>query len=305
MKRRFGGRGALVYSQGTGRAAALVPTGDGWTLEVAAVLGMRWRPGTRWATRWRRREFVSGEGAGSARASAPSTTRRRAASRCTATRSGSTALAAARAATCWTSSSGPRACRCQKPSRGWTAAQGLRPGPHSSSRNAASPVRRAASPRPRPADGGGALLRRTAPALPRSAGVPGLTGHRPGPGVPGLLREAHPGLRAVHGAGGGAVRRHGRRPRRHRRPRPLARGAGRRSPPDAPLPGPPRPQAGAWDGASRPRAVLGSGRRGPVRLARPYRLGPPRRRCPGHPGHGAGRLSPAGLSPRLPRLRQR
>ena len=45
VKRRFGGRGTLVYSQGTGRAAALVPTGDGGTLEVAAVLGMRWRPG--------------------------------------------------------------------------------------------------------------------------------------------------------------------------------------------------------------------------------------------------------------------
>ena len=43
VRRRFGG-GALVYSQGTGRAAALVPAGDG-TLEVAAVLGMRWRPG--------------------------------------------------------------------------------------------------------------------------------------------------------------------------------------------------------------------------------------------------------------------
>ena len=46
VKRRFGGpSGALVYSQGTGRAAALVPTGDGGMLEVAAVLGMRWRPG--------------------------------------------------------------------------------------------------------------------------------------------------------------------------------------------------------------------------------------------------------------------
>ena len=44
VKRRFGDRDALVYSQGTGRAAALVPTGDG-ALEVAAVLGMRWRPG--------------------------------------------------------------------------------------------------------------------------------------------------------------------------------------------------------------------------------------------------------------------
>ena len=46
VKRRFG-VGALVYSQGTGRAAALVPQGDGGTLEVAAVLGMRWRPGKR------------------------------------------------------------------------------------------------------------------------------------------------------------------------------------------------------------------------------------------------------------------
>ena len=45
VKRRFGGSGALVYSQGTGQAAALVPTGDGGTLEVAAVLGMRWQPG--------------------------------------------------------------------------------------------------------------------------------------------------------------------------------------------------------------------------------------------------------------------
>ena len=45
VKRRFGDRAALVYSQGTGWAAALVPTDDGGTLEVAAVLGMRWRPG--------------------------------------------------------------------------------------------------------------------------------------------------------------------------------------------------------------------------------------------------------------------
>ena len=45
VKRLFGGRGPLVYSQGTGRAAALVPTGEDGTLEVVAVLGMRWRPG--------------------------------------------------------------------------------------------------------------------------------------------------------------------------------------------------------------------------------------------------------------------
>ena len=44
LKRRFGNRGAMVYSQGAGRAAALVPHGDG-TLETVAVLGMRWRPG--------------------------------------------------------------------------------------------------------------------------------------------------------------------------------------------------------------------------------------------------------------------
>jgi len=44
VKRRFGTRGAMLYTQGTGQAAALVPIDDG-TLEVAAVLGMRWRPG--------------------------------------------------------------------------------------------------------------------------------------------------------------------------------------------------------------------------------------------------------------------
>ena len=43
-KRRFGDRNVLVYSQGTGRAAALIPRGDG-SLEVAAVLGLRWAPG--------------------------------------------------------------------------------------------------------------------------------------------------------------------------------------------------------------------------------------------------------------------
>ena len=45
VKRRFGGLGALVYSQGTGRAAAVVPQDAGGTLEVVAVLGMRWKPG--------------------------------------------------------------------------------------------------------------------------------------------------------------------------------------------------------------------------------------------------------------------
>ena len=45
VKRRFGDRDALVYSQGAGRAAALTPHGDGGTLEVVATLGMRWKTG--------------------------------------------------------------------------------------------------------------------------------------------------------------------------------------------------------------------------------------------------------------------
>ena len=44
VRRRFGSKGALVYSPGAGRAAALVGQ-DGSTLEVVAVLGMRWLPG--------------------------------------------------------------------------------------------------------------------------------------------------------------------------------------------------------------------------------------------------------------------
>ena len=45
VRRRFAGQEVLLYSQGTGRAAALKPVGGGRTLEVVAVLGMRWRPG--------------------------------------------------------------------------------------------------------------------------------------------------------------------------------------------------------------------------------------------------------------------
>ena len=45
VKRRFDGRDVKLYSQATGRAAGLVPNGDGEPLEVVAVLGMRWRPG--------------------------------------------------------------------------------------------------------------------------------------------------------------------------------------------------------------------------------------------------------------------
>ena len=47
-RRRFAGAQAMLYSSGTGKAAALVPTGDDHaTLEVAAVLGMRWPVGKR------------------------------------------------------------------------------------------------------------------------------------------------------------------------------------------------------------------------------------------------------------------
>ncbi len=44
VQRRYGGN-VLVYRQGAGKAAALLPTGDDGALEVAAVLGLRWAPG--------------------------------------------------------------------------------------------------------------------------------------------------------------------------------------------------------------------------------------------------------------------
>ena len=44
-RRRFGGEDARLYRQGAGRAAVLTPLDDDETLEVRAVLGMRWRPG--------------------------------------------------------------------------------------------------------------------------------------------------------------------------------------------------------------------------------------------------------------------
>ena len=45
VKRRFGGRGALVYSQGTGRAAALAPHRRRRDAGGRGGPGMRWRPG--------------------------------------------------------------------------------------------------------------------------------------------------------------------------------------------------------------------------------------------------------------------
>ena len=45
-RRRFAGCSAVLYSPATGRASVLVPhDGDDGTLEVAAVLGMRWPVG--------------------------------------------------------------------------------------------------------------------------------------------------------------------------------------------------------------------------------------------------------------------
>ena len=44
VKRRFGERELVLYSQGKGRAAALSSRDHG-TLEVLAALGMRWQPG--------------------------------------------------------------------------------------------------------------------------------------------------------------------------------------------------------------------------------------------------------------------
>ena len=45
-QRRFAGDDAVLYSPATGKAAALVPAGgDDPTLQVAAVLGMRWPVG--------------------------------------------------------------------------------------------------------------------------------------------------------------------------------------------------------------------------------------------------------------------
>ena len=94
-----------------------------------------------------------------------------------------------------------------------------------------------------------------------------------GPGVPRLLREAHQGLRAVHGAGR-AVRRHGGRSRPRRRPRPLAEGPGpglrrREGPGSRPFPAPsrcsdsagsaPLPRGSSWPRASSTGSPLPDG----------------------------------------------
>ena len=88
------------------------------------------------------------------------------------------------------------ACREPEPAGGhratgrqpWACAQGRQP----SSRNAASQVRRAGSKGPRLANGGGAVLRRTAAPSFGGAGVPGLAGRRP-------VRRSPPGPRLCAG----------------------------------------------------------------------------------------------------------
>ena len=92
------------------QSAGVEATGEGTCVMVAAnvdipALKARLPPGRHGGGVGRQ---DSGEGAGSARASAPFTTRRRAASRCTPTRNAGTASAAGSAETCWTSSRGRR-----------------------------------------------------------------------------------------------------------------------------------------------------------------------------------------------------
>ena len=201
----------------------------------------------------------------------------------------------------------------------WACAQGR----HSSSRNAASQVRRAASARPHPADGGGALLRRSTPASHRSEGVPGLPGasaRSPQPASvsamrraagcgrplsPSASRRSVSGLQALHGAGSGAVRRHGRRSRRHRRPLPLARRAGGRSRPDTPLPGPPPAPSRCWVSAvSAPPLIGRSWPRG-CSTGSPLPDGASPPSLPWAPRASNGSPPPSGAAPRLPRLRRR
>ena len=213
-----------------------------------------------------RRACGSGEGAGFARASAHSTTRPRVASRCTPIRSGGTASGAAQAGDVLDFVRRVENLSLPEAIARLDGAPG--PAPRAANRPAGPQRPKSAALAPRdPAllTAAGRFyagqLRRSPAAWEylASRGVgqsaaarlglgyaPG-SGLRPGPGVLRLLREAHPGLRAVHGERGGAVRRDGRRSRRLRRSRPLARRAGRRPRPDAPVPGVARPQAGAWD----------------------------------------------------------
>ena len=209
VRRRSGGETVLVYSQGAGRAAALVPKGDG-SLEVAAVLGLRWEPGklvsqrslrglkplkggASWSRSRRGHRRAEGpsplgrhggglggaaavEGAGSARASAPSTRRRRAASRCTPIRSGGTASAAALGGDVLDFVR--RAENLSLPEALQRLDGGAYPAVKSSGSGQASQGGSLASQGPVAADGGGVVLRRAAPAQPRCQGVPGLAGRR-------------------------------------------------------------------------------------------------------------------------------
>ena len=222
--------------------------------------------------------------------------------------------------------------RCRRPSRGWTAAQCLRPGPllvqpeRGGRSDAALPPRDPALLTAAARFYAG-MLRRSTEARgylasrgvgPVAAARLGL-GYAPGGGLRQALEslgfsekrirdsglfmergaERFAGMIVVPdpvsstGQAGGLVR--------------WLEGPGHGSESvKASLPGPSRPQAGARTRQARPRSARGSSLHGGgLRLAPPRRMGPPRLRCPRHPGHGAHRLGPPGLPPRLPRLRQR
>ena len=187
-------------------------------------------------------------------------------------------------------------------SGGWTAAQGLLPPlrlrPRRRFRTRASLDRNRRCPPRDPAlltaaagstPGGFGAARRQGSTLPRrgvalgrrlAAGPRLRAGERAagGPCVGRLQCRTAQGLRAVHRARLGAVRRDGGRSRR------LAGGlvrwlvgAGHRPRPDCPkVPGAARLQAGAWAWASRLRAAVGGARRRRLRLACDCRVGRPR-----------------------------
>ena len=213
VKRRFGGGEVMVYSQDTGRAAALVPTGDGGTLEVAAVMGMRWRP--RQAGLGAQPPGAQAPGRGCVMVTANvdiAALKARHPLGDTVEAAGVRLVGRGRVRQgvcpfhdeaegsftvyedsqrfwCFGCGSGGDVLDFIQRSEDLTlpdaiarldGSPGLAPGAAPRPVRTRRPcVRRASSPGPRPADGGGALLRRNAPAFDRSAGIPGLPGRRP------------------------------------------------------------------------------------------------------------------------------
>ena len=174
----------------------------------------------------------------------------------------------------------PRASRCRRPSRGWTAAPGLRP--RAATRPAGTRRPRSAALPPRDPALLTAAARFYAGRLRRShrsAGVPGLTGHRPSPPQPASVSA----MRRAAGCGrpwspcgfsekrirdsGLFMERGAERfagmvvvPDALQRPRPLARRPGRRSPTGRPAsrlrPAPSRCSASGVSAPRRPGRSL-------------------------------------------------